>query len=193
MSQTAAAYVHVGPWINWSHGPILGSTLTLSERDGGLLTAFLGIFVTAAGASCWKIMSYALHQHRSPRYPQDGIHHQQQAILRNTETPIGASFELARLIWSWRKHALRSFTQTLPLVALAIFNFVLFGTYIVERIFFIAHSTYGARHTRRARGRFRSLGVSLHCRRRLHKAALTPKLRRARRRLLLGSHQSSRK
>ncbi|CAD6580761.1 MAG: hypothetical protein ASARMPRED_000319 [Alectoria sarmentosa] len=127
MSQTAAAYVHVGPWINWSHGPILGSTLTLSERDGGLLTAFLGIFVTAAGASCWKIMSYALHQHRSPRYPQDGIHHQQQAILRNTETPIGASFELARLIWSWRKHALRSFTQTLPLVALAIFNFVLFG------------------------------------------------------------------
>ena len=137
MSQTAAPYVYTGPWINWSHGLILGSTVTLSERDGGLLTAFLGIFVTAAGAACWKIMSFALHQHRSPLDPQDGIHHQQQAILRNTDSPIAAVFELARLVWCWRKDALRPFMRTLPIAALALLNFVLFGTYIVETTFAI--------------------------------------------------------
>lgn len=134
MSQTAAPFVHTGPWINWSHGLVLGSTITLSERDGELLTAFLGIFVTGAGAACWKIMSFALHQHRSPRDPQDGIHHQQQAILQNTGSPFGASAELVSLVWYWRKHALRPLVRTLPLVALALLNFVLFGTYIAERI-----------------------------------------------------------
>lgn len=127
MSQTAAPFVHTGPWINWSHGLVLGSTITLSERDGELLTAFLGIFVTGAGAACWKIMSFALHQHRSPRDPQDGIHHQQQAILQNTGSPFGASAELVSLVWYWRKHALRPLVRTLPLVALALLNFVLFG------------------------------------------------------------------
>lgn len=108
--------------------------MTLSERDGELLTAFLGIFVTAAGASCWKIMSFALHQHRSPRDPRDGIHHQQQAILRNSGSPFGAFVDLANLVWYWRKLALRSFMRTLPLVALALLNFVLFGMYNIERI-----------------------------------------------------------
>ena len=132
MSQTAAPFVHTGPWINWSHGLVLGSTITLSERNGELLTAFLALFVTAAGASCWKIMSFALHQFRSPRDPQDGLHHQQQAILRNSESPLGISLELARLVWFWRKHALKSFMRTIPLLALALFNFVLFGTYLRE-------------------------------------------------------------
>ena len=145
MSQTAAPFVHTGPWINWSHGIVLGSTITLSERNGELLTAFLAMFVTAAGAASWKIMSFALHQHRSPRDPQDGIHHQQQAILRNTESPFGASLELAQLFWYWRKFALRPFLRTLPLVALALFNFFLFGTYTIERTFPIGYQICGAR------------------------------------------------
>ena len=52
ISQTAAHFVHSGPWINWSHGIVPGSTITLSEPNGELLTAFLAVFVTAAGASC---------------------------------------------------------------------------------------------------------------------------------------------
>ena len=127
MSQTAAPFIHTGPWVNWSRGRVLGSTITLSERDGDLFIAFLGIFVTVVGAACWKIMSFAMHQLRSPPDAQDGIHHQQQAILRNTGSPFQASYELAQLSWSWRKHALRPFVRTLPLVALALFNFALFG------------------------------------------------------------------
>ena len=127
MPQTAAPFVHIGPWINWSRGRVLGSPITLSERDGDLFIGLLGIFVTVAGAACWKIMSFAMHQLRSPPDVQDGIHHQQQAILRNIGSPFQASYELAQLSWSWRKHALRPFVRTLPLVALALFNFALFG------------------------------------------------------------------
>ena len=140
MSQTAAPFVHTGPWINWSHGLVLGSTITLNERNGELLTAFLAMFVTAAGAACWKIMSFALHQHHSPRDPQRGIHHQQQAIFRNTESPLGASFELAQLVWYWRKNALNPFIRIFPLIVLALFTFVLFGTYIVQRILPVGYS-----------------------------------------------------
>ena len=106
MSQTAASFVYTGPWINWSHGLVLGSTITLNQQDGALLTAFLGIFVTTAGAACWKIISFALHQHRSLSLSQDGIHHQQQVILRNTGSPGKASFELAHVAWSWRVRTL---------------------------------------------------------------------------------------
>lgn len=61
-----------GPWINWSHGLLSGSTITLSERSGGLLTAFIATFVTIVGAELWKILCYILHQIRSSRTPQDG-------------------------------------------------------------------------------------------------------------------------
>lgn len=173
MSKTATSYVHTGPWINWSHGIVLGSTITLSQRDGELLTAFLGIFVTAAGAACWKLMSFALHQHRSPRDLQDGFHHQQQTILRNTGGGIGASFELVRVGWAWRKHARGPFMRTLPLAALALVNFVLFSTYIIERFLPIRHSSCGTRHTCEARGRSFSYNISLNCSRLLCKAMLT--------------------
>ena len=82
-------------------------------------------------------MSFVLHQHRSHRDPQDGIHQQQQAIFRNMGSPFGASFELAQLAWYWRKYALRPFVSTFPLVTLALFDAVVFGTWFTERIFSI--------------------------------------------------------
>lgn len=175
MSQTAAPFVHTGPWINWSHGIVLGSTITLSERNGELLTAFLAMFVTAAGAASWKIMSFALHQHRSPRDPQDGVHHQQQAILRNTDSPFGASLELAKLFWYWRKLALRPFLRTLPLVALALFNFLLFGTYTIEGTLPIGYPICGARIIWRSKGSPHDLRVILCRVLYLHRTMLTPR------------------
>ena len=91
------SFTYTGIWINWSHGFIAGSTLTLNERDGGLLTAFLAIFISAAGAATWNIMSYALHQSRARQESQDGLHHQQQAILRNSSSRVRASWQLMQL------------------------------------------------------------------------------------------------
>lgn len=110
-----------------SHGLVLGSTITLSERDGGLLTAFLALFVSAAGAACWRILSYAFHQYRAKQDFQAAVHHQQQAILRNTGSPGGAAWQLGLLIWYWRKHAVKPVACTLPLIAMAILNLTLFA------------------------------------------------------------------
>ena len=121
------SFINTGIWINWSHGRVAGCTLTLNERDGGLLTAFLAIFVSAAGAATWKIMSYTLHQYRARQEYQDGLHHQQQAILRNAHSPAGASWQLMKLTWFWRSNATRYLIRTLPLAGLALLNLVLFG------------------------------------------------------------------
>lgn len=127
MSQTAGSYIYTGPWINWSHGAVVGATITLSERDGGLLTAFLALLVSVSGAACWNILSFGLHQYRARPDAQDGLHIQQQAIFCNTSTAGGATWQLARLVWSWRNCAVKPMKRTLPLAALALLNLVLFS------------------------------------------------------------------
>ena len=49
---------------SWSRKPILRATITLSQRNGSLLTAFLDIFVTIAGGACWRILTFLIYQHR---------------------------------------------------------------------------------------------------------------------------------
>ncbi len=127
MSQISASSIYHGPWINWSHGAALGATITLNQRDGGLLTAFLAIFVSVAGAACWKITSYTIHQRRASQDYEDALHHQQQAILCNNDGPAGALWDFIQLPWYWRNHAIRSFVRALPLALLALLNITVFG------------------------------------------------------------------
>ena len=127
MSQTSTSSVYTGLWINWSHGATLGATITLNQRDGGLFTAFLAIFVSVAGAACWKITSYAIHQCRASQDYKDALHHQQQVILQNTSGAAGALWDLLQLPWYWRDHEIRSFVRSLPLALLAFLNIAVFG------------------------------------------------------------------
>ena len=127
MSQLSGAHVYTGIWVNWSRGPVLGSTLTLSDTHGSLLTAFLGIFVTAVGGAMWRITSFMIHQSRAKRAHQDGLHHQQQAIFRNASTPGSASWQLLQLLFHWSGYAKRPALRILPLAALALTNLVLFS------------------------------------------------------------------
>ena len=118
---------YTGPWINWSHGAVLGSTITLSSRDGGLLTAFLALFVSAAGAAFWSILAFSLHQHFSKNDPQVGVHQQRQVILRNTSSPTSAAWELLQIAWAWRKTSEKSLLRSLPIAILALLTTALFG------------------------------------------------------------------
>ena len=127
MSSSPGAYIYTGPWINWDRGAILGSTITLSQRDGGLLTAFLGIFITVAGAAWWRILSFLIHQYRATPGPRDTVHHQQQVILRNSSTPGGAAWQMTQVAWGWRKIADHPVLVNLPLIALAISNMLVFA------------------------------------------------------------------
>lgn len=126
------AHIYQGFWINWTHGVIRGSTLTLSASRAGLLSAFLAIFVALTGTAFWRVSSFAIHQFRAKKGFQDCIHQQQQLILRNTETPSGAFWQMVQLSYSWRKRAKSPWLRTLPLALLALTNLIIF---IVAGIF----------------------------------------------------------
>jgi hypothetical protein len=110
--------IYLGIWTDWSHGPIAGLTLTTTLQSGDLLVSFLAIFVTFTGSSFWRIISFVIHQMCSRHTLQPLVYHQQQAILRNSETSTTASWRLAGMLWTWRKHASRTHLKRtwLPLI-----------------------------------------------------------------------------
>lgn len=113
--------VHLGFWTNWSNGRIRGATITLNSRDGALLTAFIALFVTFTGTSFWRIACFTLHRIFSSDKPQDGLYHQQQAILRNSVNGTSALISFIRILWAWRKRANRSLIRIAPLIVVAAF------------------------------------------------------------------------
>lgn len=114
--------VYFGSWINWSRGKYNGATITLTPSNAGILVAFLAIFVSVAGGSLWRIIAFIVHQQRLAKSPRDGLHYQQQVILRNAATPGVASWQLLWLFPAWRKISRRPFWRSLPLILLALLN-----------------------------------------------------------------------
>ena len=145
---SSSGTIYTGPWVNWSHGLIVGSTLTLSARDGQLLTAFIATFITIVGASLWTILSYTFHQMRASRTGTDGLHHQQQNIFRNTSSPAGAAITFIKQAFFWRKSAKRPYLRTLPWAFFAIVYICLFGVLSV----FSAQTSKAAGDERLIRG-----------------------------------------
>jgi len=102
MSSSGTAYasslVYIGVWINWSKGHIYGATLTLNQREAGLLAAFLAIYVTAAGGQFWRILCYLSYQNWAGGLDHDDrLRRIMQVILRNSGGPASAVWEFALL------------------------------------------------------------------------------------------------
>jgi hypothetical protein len=57
--------IYLGVWTNWRHGAVGGLTITLTRRDGGLLTAFLALFVGVVGTCFWRLSCFVLHWYLS--------------------------------------------------------------------------------------------------------------------------------
>lgn len=114
--------IHTGFWIDWSQGRILGSTITLTSRNGAMLVAFLALFVSFVGTSIWRILCYGLHLHYSREAAQDGLYHQRQAILRNSANGTSGTWSLVQVLWAWNreKAAGRPYQRILPALGLAI-------------------------------------------------------------------------
>ena len=129
MSITAGSSIYTGVWTNWSRGPILGATITLTQRNGSLLTAFLGIFVTIAGGASWRILSFLIHQHRAghDRKDKDALHYQQQVILRNSDSSAVTAWQMMRFTWNKRKLGKKQILRNLPFFILALCNTLVFA------------------------------------------------------------------
>lgn len=114
--------VYVGVWTNWSKGGrVSGSVITLTHRNGALLTAFLALFVTFTSSRLWRILCFALHRLLARPEAQDGLYHQRQAILRNTLDEKSALISFIRLLRAWQSRAPRSLYRLLPLITLSVF------------------------------------------------------------------------
>src|ERR1700733_6334066 len=91
-----------GTWTNWSKGPILGATLTTASAQGFLLVSFLTLFVSMSGDHLWSILCFIMHQMNSLSTHRDGLFHQQQLLLRNSESDKTTLYDLIKITVSWR-------------------------------------------------------------------------------------------
>ncbi|KAI1360100.1 hypothetical protein F5Y08DRAFT_349023 [Xylaria arbuscula] len=91
--------VYLGLWVNWSHGPVFGHTLTLTRRDGGFLIAFTALFISFVSTRGWRILAFGLHRYYSSPSPQHAVYHQAQAILRNSDTQTSI-LQLTNLLYT---------------------------------------------------------------------------------------------
>lgn len=114
--------VYTGHWVRWARGSVMGSTLTLTTRDGSFMVAFLAIFVSFVGGQFWGILSFLLHQKRVKRLPQDALHHQQQAVLRNASSPFAALRQWLRMVWAWQSQTNKPLLGSLALMLIALLD-----------------------------------------------------------------------
>jgi len=119
-----SSYIYTGLWVDHSLGKILGTTLTLTNKNGAILVAFLATLVTAAGHAAWSIIRYIFHQLRASDKPHDALFYQQQAALKNSSSALGTALVFLRMSWAWRRHerrkVWRSWTLLLVIVAIII-------------------------------------------------------------------------
>ena len=126
MSQNPSIYT--GVWRNWNHNAAKGATLTLKQGDSAYLVAFLALFIGLVAGHFWALICYAVFQIRSTKAPRTGLHHTQQAILRNYHAPGTAVWQLLKSMWFWRKRKGASVALlAVPVLFLAAMSIVLFA------------------------------------------------------------------
>jgi hypothetical protein len=111
--------IYTGLWINHSRGDFRGARLTLSREAGGLVIAFLALFIAVTARGAWKLARYVLFVTGSSSIEQDGTYHQRQAVLRNGSLAFDALWDLLRLGYAWRGRASQIARRLLPSVFLA--------------------------------------------------------------------------
>ena len=82
--------------------------------------SLIGLYLTSMHlAQLWRILSFCFHQLQSSRGPQDGLHHQQQNIFRNTTSPGSAAWSFLLIGYAWRHKTRRPILRSWPWAVLA--------------------------------------------------------------------------
>ncbi|KAF2461748.1 hypothetical protein BDY21DRAFT_66 [Lineolata rhizophorae] len=126
LASTSGSAVYTGFWVDRTKDPVEGATITISEDKSTLLVAFLAIYVQTSGAHFWNLCCFLFFQLRSTTKPRDGLHHQQQAVLRNSGTDANAVWLFVETGWRWRHSVRRPFLRTLPWVSSALLHLLAF-------------------------------------------------------------------
>ncbi|KAF2840790.1 hypothetical protein M501DRAFT_909713, partial [Patellaria atrata CBS 101060] len=91
-----------GHWVDWSAGPILGSTITLPSTGAMILVAFLAVFVQVTGNHLWDIICFLYHGQIATSKQQSTFVRQQQVLLRNNTSPTSTLGKFLELAWYWK-------------------------------------------------------------------------------------------
>ena len=118
--------IYTGVWHNWSDGSVVGTTLTLSNRNGVVLIAAIALFIQFVGGHSWNIISFAIHQLKATIEQRDGLFHQQQVTLRNSQSDIGTFFSFSKISFAWRPLKRRSFRRLIGIIFFSLFHFLCF-------------------------------------------------------------------
>lgn len=70
----------------------------------------------------WSILCFVLHQVRSTRLPQPGLHHQQQALLSNAPGSSSMAWSLLHMAWRWRSRDARAARSSAGLATAALLH-----------------------------------------------------------------------
>jgi hypothetical protein len=122
--------IYTGVWTNWSHGAIHGRTLTITQQYGGILAAFLALYVSFAGGMFWKILSFAIHQIQTRNHSGTGdwLRYEREVILRNSGTGSGeAAWSFFLLPFTSLGPRSRSMLRCLPYAFIAFTTLLLFS------------------------------------------------------------------
>ncbi|RDA88405.1 hypothetical protein CP532_5561 [Ophiocordyceps camponoti-leonardi (nom. inval.)] len=125
-NDAAQRRVHLGTWTDWSRGPVMGVTLTLDRKQGALLIAFTAFYVGIVASCFWRILVFFVYRLYSTPSPRDALHHQRQALLRNSVTAPSSLYAFSQLYWTWRGTG-RSLQRTLPIIVCAFVSIALFA------------------------------------------------------------------
>lgn len=122
----SANQVFHGMW--WNHLTEIW-TLTISERQGGVLSAMLVVLVGFASSSAWQAIKFILHQHRATLEARDGMHHHHQLALKNSATHLHMICLAGSIFCRWR-HPLgfrAALSRSLGIMLLPLFSFAVWS------------------------------------------------------------------
>lgn len=98
----------------------MGATLTVSRADGNYLLAFTAFFISIVSARFWRILCFIAHNKFSTPEPRDALHHQRQAILRNSASAPSSLWTMLQLTWTWRRVAAGLLARAMPIILTAV-------------------------------------------------------------------------
>ncbi|KAI1120546.1 hypothetical protein F5Y10DRAFT_289605 [Nemania abortiva] len=110
--------VYLGLWTNWSHGRIMGSTLTLTKSNGALVIAFAAFFVTIIASRFWRMACIVIHYTYSRPGPElhDIIYHHRQTVLRNSPSAMSGLWTLVQVLFAHRQSSRQLFIRIFPIL-----------------------------------------------------------------------------
>ncbi|KAF2750154.1 hypothetical protein M011DRAFT_396913, partial [Sporormia fimetaria CBS 119925] len=119
ISKIPAEYVKRGMWVDVASGQAMGRVITTDMRTSNLIVAVLAVATAIATTHLFNLIIFGYHQLRVNASPTDGLHRQQQIILRTLPTPSSLVSEWAKVWWAWRGRARSVHLRSLPQVSIA--------------------------------------------------------------------------